>query len=78
MFIELFIRISVYSIPAIVRIMRSRSRRWAGHVAHVGRERNVYRFCFKNLKERSCLEYLGMDGGIILNVFSINVVGGMD
>jgi hypothetical protein len=44
----------------------------------MGRERNAYRVYLKNLKERFCLEYLGMDGWIILNVFSINAVGGMD
>jgi len=68
----------VYFSPDIVRIIRSRSRRWAGHVAHMGRERNAYRVCFKNLMERFCLEYLSMDGWIKLNVFSINGVGGMD
>ena len=47
-------------------------------MAHMGRKRNAYGVCFKNLKDRFCLEYLSMDGWIILNVFSINAVGGMD
>lgn len=44
---------------------------WEEREIHTG-------FCFKNLKERFCLEDMGMDEWIILSVFSINAVGGMD
>jgi hypothetical protein len=33
----------LYSSPNIIRQIKSRRRRWAGHVAHMGEERNVYR-----------------------------------
>jgi hypothetical protein len=34
----------LYSSPSIIRIMKSRSMRWAGHVTPMGEKRNVYRF----------------------------------
>jgi hypothetical protein len=34
---------SLYSSPNIVRVMKSRRTRWAGHVAHMGEGRCVYR-----------------------------------
>jgi hypothetical protein len=34
---------SLHSSPNIVRVIKSRRMRWAGHVAHMGEERNVYR-----------------------------------
>ena len=33
----------LYSSPNIVRVIKSRRMRWAGHVARVGEERGVYR-----------------------------------
>ena len=33
----------LYSSPNIVRVIKSRRIRWAGHVAHMGEERGVYR-----------------------------------
>jgi hypothetical protein len=33
----------LYSSPSIIRIIKSRSMRWAGHVARMGEKRNVYR-----------------------------------
>jgi len=33
----------LYSSPNIVRVIKSRRMRWAGHVAHMGEERRVYR-----------------------------------
>jgi len=32
-----------YSSPNIVRVIKSRRMRWAGHVAHMGEERGAYR-----------------------------------
>jgi hypothetical protein len=34
---------NLYSTPSIVKIIKSRRMRWAGHVARVGEKRNVYR-----------------------------------
>jgi hypothetical protein len=33
----------LYSSPNIIRQNKSRKMRWAGHVARMGEERNVYR-----------------------------------
>jgi hypothetical protein len=33
----------LYSSPSIIRIIKSRRMRWAGHVAQVGKKRNTYR-----------------------------------
>jgi hypothetical protein len=32
-----------YSLPSIIRIIKSRRMGWAGHVARMGEKRNVYR-----------------------------------
>jgi len=34
----------LYSSPNIVRVIKLRRMRWAGHVAHMGEERGAYRF----------------------------------
>jgi hypothetical protein len=34
---------NLYSSPSIIRIIKSRGMRWAGHVARIGEKRNVYR-----------------------------------
>jgi hypothetical protein len=34
---------NLYSSPGIIRIIKSRRMRWAGHVARMGEKRNVYR-----------------------------------
>jgi hypothetical protein len=33
----------VYSLPIIVRVVKSRRMRWAGHVARMGEDRGVHR-----------------------------------
>jgi hypothetical protein len=33
----------LYSLPKIVRVVKSRTMRWAGHVARMGEERDVHR-----------------------------------
>jgi hypothetical protein len=34
----------LYSSPSIIRIMKARMVRWAGHVTRAGERRNAYRF----------------------------------
>jgi hypothetical protein len=34
---------SLYSSPNIIKVIKSRRMRWAGHVAHMGEGRSVYR-----------------------------------
>jgi hypothetical protein len=34
---------NLYSSPSIIRIIKSRRMRWAGHVARMGEKRNMYR-----------------------------------
>jgi hypothetical protein len=33
----------LYSLPSIIRIIKSKKMRWAGHVARMGEWRNAYR-----------------------------------
>jgi hypothetical protein len=34
---------NLYPSPSIIRVMKSRNMRWAGHVARMGEKRNMYR-----------------------------------
>jgi hypothetical protein len=44
----------LYSSPSIIRIIKSRSMRWAGHVARMGEKRTAYRlFIGKPVGKRS-------------------------
>jgi hypothetical protein len=56
----------LHSSSNIVRVIKSRRKRWAGSVARVGERRGVCRFRWRNLKERDYLGYPGVDGKIIL------------
>ena len=38
----------LYSSPNIVRVIKSRRMRWAGHVSHMGERRVVYRVFVRN------------------------------
>jgi hypothetical protein len=33
-----------YSLPSIIRMIKTRKMRWAGHLARIGEKRNAYRF----------------------------------
>jgi len=37
------VTLHLYNSPNIVWVIKSRRMRWAGHVAHMGEERRVYR-----------------------------------
>jgi hypothetical protein len=56
----------LYCSPYIVREIKSRRKRWAGHVARMGRAGMYTGFWWRNLRERDHLEDTGVDGKIIL------------
>ena len=60
----------LYSSLNIVRVIKSRRMRWAGHVARMGEEREVYRVSVGNRRERYHWGDLGVDGWIILEWIS--------
>jgi len=60
----------VYSSPKIVRVIKSRRMRWAGHVARVGEERGLYRVLVGKPEGKSHWGDLGVDGWIILGWIS--------
>jgi hypothetical protein len=46
----------LYFSPNIIRQIMSRRMKWAGHVARMGEERNVYKVLWENHKGRYHLE----------------------
>ena len=59
-----------YSSPNIVRVIKSRRMRWAGHVAHMDEERGCIGSCWGNRREGDHWGDLGVDGWIILGWIS--------
>ena len=60
----------LYSSPNIVRVIKSRRMRWAGHVARMGEERGCIGSWWGNRRERVHWGDLGVDGWIILGRIS--------
>jgi len=60
----------LYCSPNIVRVIKSRRMRWAGHVARMGEERGMYRVMLGKPEGRSHWGDLGVDGWIILGRIS--------
>ena len=56
----------LYSSPNIVRVIKSRRMRWAGHVARIGDGRGVYRVLVGNRRVRDRWGNPDVDGKIIL------------
>ena len=56
----------LYSSPNIVRVIKSRIMRWAGHVARMGRGEAYTGLWWRNLRERHHLGDPGIDGRKIL------------
>jgi len=60
----------MYSSPNIVRVIKSRRMRWAGHVVRVGEERGCIGSWWGNLRERDHWGELGVDGLITVGRIS--------
>ena len=56
----------LHSSPNIVRVIKSRRMRWAGHVARMSEERGCIGSCWGNRREGDHWGDLGVDGWIIL------------
>jgi len=56
----------LYSSPNIVRVIKSRRMRWAGHVGRMGEERGCIGSWWGNRREGDHWGDLGVDGRIIL------------
>jgi len=57
---------NLYRSRNIIRVIKSRRMRWAGHVASMGREEAYTGFWLGNVRERDHLGDPGVDGRIIL------------
>jgi hypothetical protein len=58
---------NLYSSPNIVRVIKSRRMKWAGHVALMGEGRVFRGFCLGTPNLRDHWEYLGVGGRITLS-----------
>ena len=57
---------NLYFSPNIIRVIKLKRMTWAGHVAGMGRIEVHRGFWLRKLRERDHLEYLVVDGRIIL------------
>ena len=67
---DIYLYCDLYSSPNIVRVIKSRRMRWAGHVARMGEERGCIGSWWGNRKEGGHWGDLGVDGYIILGWIS--------
>ena len=56
----------LYVSPNFERVIKSRRTRWAGHVAHTGERRGLYRVLVGKPEGKNHLEDPGVDGRIII------------
>jgi hypothetical protein len=55
----------LHSSPNIIRVIKSRRMRWAGHVESMGDERGAYRVWWGNLRTGDHLGDVDVDGRIM-------------
>jgi hypothetical protein len=67
---------ALYSSPNIIRVIKSRRLRWAGHMARMGERRGAYRALVGKREGRNHLEDSGVDGRIILKWIFERLHGG--
>jgi hypothetical protein len=65
----------LYSLPNIVRVVKSRRMRWAGHVARIERRAVCTGCWWGNLRKEGQWEDPDVDGIIILRLISRNLEG---
>jgi hypothetical protein len=56
----------LYSSPNVIRVIKSRKIRWAGHVTRMGERRGTYRILVERSDRRRLFEDPGVDGRILL------------
>ena len=56
----------LYCSPNVIRVIKSRRMKWAGHVTHMGESVGVYRVLMGKPEGKSSLLDPGIDGRIIL------------
>jgi hypothetical protein len=56
----------LYSSPSIIRVIKSRRMRWAGHAARMGERRDAYRILVGKPEGKNHLENQDVDGWTIL------------
>jgi hypothetical protein len=56
----------LYSSPSIVRVIKARRMRWAGHVERMGEVKGAYNILVGKPEGRNHWKDLGIDGGVTL------------
>jgi len=56
----------LHSSPSIVRLIKSRRMRWAGHVARMGEREGLYRVMVVEPEGKNLLKDIGVNGRIVL------------
>jgi hypothetical protein len=68
---------NLYSSPSIIRMIKSRTMRWAGHVERIGRRGLHIDYWWESQKERGHWEDQDVGGWTILKLI-LERMGGMD
>jgi hypothetical protein len=68
---------NLYRSPSIIRIIKSRRMRWAGHVARMGKKRNAYRILVRKTEGKKGKPRRRWEDNIRMDLKEIGW-GGMD